>query len=234
MDYIYDPSLVLYLPLHERDGSSLASKDAYGHLCTVTGAVWKQKGRYFDGADDLLTVPYQASLNLTTALTVLAWINVDTFKATTQNGGTALIARYDTGVTKRVYNLALVNPDANGQPADCLGAFLGDPNDGSHEYSGCCDSAISADIWYHTALSFNVGTLKLHVNGNEKPLTGLVGAVPASLYSTDIALTMSARLNNGAGIEFSNVNIGEVRVYNRFLTPLEIQYNYLATKWRYR
>jgi len=27
--------------------------------------------------------------------------------------------------------------------------------------------------------------------------------------------------------------IGEVRLYNRALTPLEIENNYLATKWRY-
>ena len=28
--------------------------------------------------------------------------------------------------------------------------------------------------------------------------------------------------------------IGEVRLYNRRLTPLEVQHNYLATKWRYQ
>jgi hypothetical protein len=28
--------------------------------------------------------------------------------------------------------------------------------------------------------------------------------------------------------------IGEIIAYNRALTPLEIQHNYLATKWRYR
>ena len=54
MNFIFDPSLVLYLPLHQRDGSSFMSKDAYGHVCTVTGAVWTPEGRLFDGVDDYI------------------------------------------------------------------------------------------------------------------------------------------------------------------------------------
>ena len=54
MDFIFDPSLVLYLPLYQPDGASFASRDAYGHLCTVTGALWTPQGRTFDGADDII------------------------------------------------------------------------------------------------------------------------------------------------------------------------------------
>src|SRR3990167_5915362 len=49
-----DPSLVLYLPLWKKDGSSFMSDDAYGHLATVTGATWGSQGRTFDGVDDLI------------------------------------------------------------------------------------------------------------------------------------------------------------------------------------
>ena len=52
MNFIFDPYLVLYLPLYELDGASFMSKDAYGHLCTVIGALWRPNGRYFDGIDD--------------------------------------------------------------------------------------------------------------------------------------------------------------------------------------
>src|SRR3972149_6505876 len=48
----YDPSCVLYLPLYELDGASFASRDAYGHLCTVTGATWGLQGRTFNGTSD--------------------------------------------------------------------------------------------------------------------------------------------------------------------------------------
>ena len=40
MGFIFDPSLVLYLSLWKLDGDSFMSKDAYGHLCTVTGALY--------------------------------------------------------------------------------------------------------------------------------------------------------------------------------------------------
>ncbi len=53
-------------------------------------------------------------------------------------------------------------------------------------------------------------------------------------YSYDGSSTYAPKLI----ITYSEVgwlgNIDEVRIYSRALTPLEIQHNYLATKWRYR
>ncbi|MDO8687497.1 MAG: hypothetical protein Q7K41_02790, partial [Dehalococcoidales bacterium] len=62
MDFIFDPSLVLYLPLYEPDSSSLMSKDAYGHLAAVTGATWGTLGRTFDGSDDQIDCGNASSL----------------------------------------------------------------------------------------------------------------------------------------------------------------------------
>jgi len=56
VDFVFNPSLVFYLPLHELDGSSIGSRDAYGHLCTVTGASRTAKGLDFDGIDDKITI----------------------------------------------------------------------------------------------------------------------------------------------------------------------------------
>ena len=75
MDFIFDPSLVLYLPLYELDGASFMSKDAYGHLCTVTGATWTPRGRSFDGTDDHIALP-QAAYQVAgdgDDLTILIW-----------------------------------------------------------------------------------------------------------------------------------------------------------------
>ena len=55
-----DPSLVLYLPLYELDGSSFRSRDAYGHLATVTGALWTPQGRTLMGQMTKLTAGLQA------------------------------------------------------------------------------------------------------------------------------------------------------------------------------
>jgi len=50
-DFIFDPSLVLYLPLYQLDGWAFMSRDAYGHLCSVTGAKWTPQGRDLDEQD---------------------------------------------------------------------------------------------------------------------------------------------------------------------------------------
>ena len=61
MNFIFDPSLVLYLPLYQLDGASFVSKDAHGHLCSVTGALWRPNGRWFDGTDDTIAADSVAS-----------------------------------------------------------------------------------------------------------------------------------------------------------------------------
>jgi hypothetical protein len=47
-----DPSCVLALNLSKKDGSSFASDDKYGHVCTNYGSTWLPSGRSFDGVDD--------------------------------------------------------------------------------------------------------------------------------------------------------------------------------------
>src|SRR3990167_7681164 len=80
-DFIYDSSLVLYLPLWKLDGSSFMSKDAYGHLCTVTGATWSKQGRIVDGTDDKLALSdtdASSPLNFTTSdFTLEMWLKFD-------------------------------------------------------------------------------------------------------------------------------------------------------------
>jgi len=68
---------VLYLPLWQEDmqGSPILSYDQYHHSCTVTGALWKSYGRFFDKIDDRIIIPPVASLNNLTTMTILAWVN---------------------------------------------------------------------------------------------------------------------------------------------------------------
>lgn len=73
MEDFCDPYLKLYLPLYELDGSSFMSKDAYGHLCTVTGALWRPNGRWFDKTSDIITCG-----NIGTARTLCFWFKPDT------------------------------------------------------------------------------------------------------------------------------------------------------------
>ncbi|KKK51356.1 hypothetical protein LCGC14_3115780, partial [marine sediment metagenome] len=78
----YDPygfstdELVLYLPLWALKGSTFKSVDAYEHVNTVAGALWKPNGRDFDGSDDMVTIPNAVSTELggASGATFLFWI----------------------------------------------------------------------------------------------------------------------------------------------------------------
>lgn len=72
---IHDPYLVFHADLKKHDGASFTSDDAYGHLCTVTGATWGMQGRSFDIAhDDIITIPDSTNWNIGASdFTIIVW-----------------------------------------------------------------------------------------------------------------------------------------------------------------
>ncbi len=209
-DFIFDPSLVLYLPLHKLDVASFMSKDAYGHLCSVTGALWTPHGRSFDGVDDYIEVPDHPSLDIAGDGSLEFW-----FKATSWMTG-AIVIKGETS-SGALMNYAVWSY-ADGIPVFIIG-------DGVGSNSVAVASALSIDIWYHLLVTWDGSKLKLYLDGLENN----------SANQTRTPAANTDRLLLGwSTTHYSNVIIGEVRIYNRVLTPLETQGNYLATKWRYR
>src|SRR5262245_34942022 len=65
--------------LNEGSGASTADATPSGNLGTITGAAWTPSGKYgaalsFDGVNDWVTVADANSLDLTTAVTLEAWV----------------------------------------------------------------------------------------------------------------------------------------------------------------
>jgi len=221
MDFIFDPSLVLYLPSYELDGASFASRDAYGHLCTVTGAGWRPNGRYFDGSDDLINCGTGASLQFTGSFTVGTWLK--------RNGvGTAqrVIGRFDHAANKRIWLLSFL---ASNQLQLSLS------QDGVTGRAMQSDDAYSSTTdWYclQAVYDSSVPTIYLYVNGNIIDATVPAGTIPSSMLSdSTVPVYIGA---SQVPHDYLNALLGEVWLYNRALVPAELQQNYLATKWRYR
>ena len=77
------PSCRLYLPLHELDGSSIMSRDAYGKLFIVKGATWRPNGRLFAGTDDDISTASDDWLPLgNSPRTIAIWFQTSTVGAT--------------------------------------------------------------------------------------------------------------------------------------------------------
>jgi len=218
VNFIFDPSLVLYLPLCELDGSSFMSRDAYGHLCTVTGALWRPDGHFFDGSDDDVNLGDVSVLNIGAAddISIIAWIHLDTVASSVI-------------ITKHL-SYAVQGWDFRVRSGGKLGFNIRDAAGDNFDLNSL--TALLTGQWYHVAGTINrdtLGNCKCYINGQGD--TGTPGGTLADVGDTtnaaDVVLAKwTASVFHGT--------IGEVIVYKRVLTPLEIHHNYLATKWRYK
>ena len=216
MKFIFDSSLVLYLPLHEMDGSSFMSRDAYGHLGTVTGALWRPNGRYFDGLDDGINCGHNSILDITEELTLETWVKL----AALPDGGSA--NHVIVGIDGQYFLYQKDGGVDNGKNIylELWGTVTHIAKKTGDEVSG---------DWEHLVLRYSKsdGALKLYIDSAEEY---------SFAFAESLTTTADDLYIGGAPGEDRTIDgpIGEVRIYNRALTPGEIQSNYLATKWRYQ
>jgi hypothetical protein len=213
VNFVFDPSLVLYLPLYDLDGASFMSGDAYGHLCTATGALWRPCGRYFDGTDDRIVVAHHQAFEFGTGdFSLEIWLRASS------SGGS--IQRLISKQSSAWLYLRLVGE-----------AVTLSIKDGTNNQTVTGSGGLKDDMWHHlvaTADRDSSAGLVLSVDGEIDVADDATGVGSIS-NTTDLQI---ARFSGGA--EYFKGDVGEVRIYRRVLTPLEVKNNYLATKWRYR
>ncbi|MFH1650890.1 MAG: LamG domain-containing protein [Chloroflexota bacterium] len=218
MDLIFDSSLVLYLPLYNLDGASFMSRDAYGHRCTVTGAVWRLNGCRFDETDDRITVGAAGDAELAglTDTTILVWACPSSLASENKS----IISKNNRAGEDR-YNLLI---QTTGAPQ-----FFYENNNNVVSVTGSA-GVVTVNSWYFFSCRFGNGGVKLETNLGDQ-VTNADTNVMRSEDGTAKPLYIGRDYNND--FEFGGV-VGEVFIYNRCLTNGEIQQNYLATKGRYR
>jgi hypothetical protein len=212
VNFVSDPSLVLYLPLYCLDGSSFMSKDAYGHLCTVTGALWRPNGRSFDGEDDKITVPDGSLWDTGDEVTVSCW-----FKTTTAQTSRSLVL-HDLNSYKYMLFITINSTKIKFYTRTALGMVI-------PEATGIWDDG----VWHNAVGVYKRSDGergKLYVDGD---LVGTDTGYDEPIMEGDEGMHIGLYSNS-----YFEGTIGEVMVYNRALAPSEVQRNYLATKWRYQ
>lgn len=225
-DFILDPSLVFYADLSKKDGTSFISDDAYGHLCTVTGATWGSHGRTFDGTDDKISIPHNVAFSFerTNSFSILARINSD------------VPTSGDIIISKKMQAGGLPHSYAGYSLQLAAGPVL--RLDLVHEsgVSSCQvagSTVIAASTNYFVVATYNGSSapsgIVLYVNGVAETLTTVTDNL------TDTIITTAA-LNIGTydGLDvFWDGLVGDVWIYNRVLMLAEIQHIWQITKWRY-
>jgi glucose/arabinose dehydrogenase len=199
------PGLVASYGFNEGTGTTLTDVSGHGHPGTVTGPAWSASGHTggalaFDGVNDFVSIADQTELDLTTGMTLEAWVNPS-----------ALGTSWRTVVFKEQaahMTYAMYANTSTGQPTGQ--AYVG----GQRDARG--PTGLTAGTWTHLATSYDGSTLRLYVNGTQ--VTALAVSGPMTVSTGPLKLG-----GNAIWGEWFAGLMDDVRVYNRALTASEVQ-----------
>jgi hypothetical protein len=196
--------LVAAYAFSEGSGSTVADASGNGNTGTISNATWTTAGKYgnalvFNGTNALVTVNDAASLHLTTAMTLEAWVKPSVVNSAWRDV-----------IYKGNDNYFLeATSDEGGVPG--AGATLG-----SSDVVTFGTSVLGTNAWAHLAMTYDGTALLLYVNGV------LVSSLP---QTGNIATSANPLQIGGDSIfgQYFNGTIDEIRVYNTTLTQAQIQ-----------
>lgn len=196
--------LVAAYNFEEASGTTVNDTSGKANHGTISGAI-RTTGKYgkalfFDGTNDWVTVNDSTSLDLTTGMTLEAWVNPSELSSKWR---TAIIKENAAKLSYVLY----ANSDANTPVVDTYIKSY-NPLKGT--------SALPLNVWTHLAATSDGATARLYMNGVQVSSRALAGST----------LTSSGPLRIGGNNvwgEFFKGRIDDVRIYNRPLTANEIQ-----------
>jgi Concanavalin A-like lectin/glucanases superfamily/Domain of unknown function (DUF1929)/Bacterial Ig domain len=198
------PGLVGAYGFNEATGVQTHDSSGQGNTGTIAGATWTPNGKYgaalsFNGSSAWVTIADANSLDLTTGMTLEAWVN-----PSAGSGWRSVILKEDTSGLA----YALYSANNASRPAGYVHTTTDMAVTGT--------SAVALNTWTHVAVTYNGATLRMYVNGTLVRST----SVPGAAIATGGPLRIGG---NSVWGEYFKGAIDEVRLYNRALSVSEIQ-----------
>jgi hypothetical protein len=201
--------LVAAYGFNEGSGGLTADASGNGNAGTLTNATWASAANsrfgasalIFNGTNALVTVNDALSLDLTTGMTLEAWV----YPTVAPSNWRTIITKEQPG--DAVYYL-YAGSSSNNQPA--TGVYIG------AERTLFGGSRLAANVWAHLATTYDGTTQRLYVNGTQVSSRAQTGAILTSGNPLRIG-------GNSVFGEFFQGRIDEARIYNRALSQAEIQ-----------
>ena len=206
-----EDNLVAYYKFNETSGMTLTDSKGSnnGTLTNMTGSEWETSPAMFgpkncldfDGSNDYVIISDHESLDLTTNLTIEAWIYANTLGA------------YEGIVSK--YHVSA----ANGYTFRLSGAGGGLDFDGVYTEN----NLISTNTWYHVAAVKNSESYDIYINGQPQSLSGSSHTIAANDNNVSVGVDYLAAPRYFDGL------IDEVRIWNTARTAAQIRENMCKT-----
>jgi hypothetical protein len=199
------PGLVAAYDFNAGTGTTVADVSGNGNTGTIVNATWTTSGKYGDalslnGTNAQVVVNDSASLHLTTAVTLEAWVNPSSAPTGWQDV-----------IYKPLDNYFLEAASSNGNKPGA-GALL----TSSAEPLAYGTAQLAANTWTHLAMTYDGTTLKIYVNGTLATSAAQSGTITTSANPLQIGGDTTY------GQYFKGL-IDEVRIYNVALTQAQIQ-----------
>ena len=229
IDWRKDQSSIaaLNMPFEANGGSESTTTKDYSDSDndgTVSGATWSSdsgvdgNGAYsFDGSNNYITASDSANLDITGALSISVWANINAL--TSQQ---TLVSKYDANGSQRAYTLEI------GDQTWCASneiAFTISETGSSFNGGVLCSTASLTTGWHHIVATFvPSNSMKIYLDGSDVTDAFGYGSQPDSIYSNSKDLSIGASYDNSAtpNIRFFDGVIDEVLIYDHDLTSDQI------------
>jgi PKD repeat protein len=202
---VTNTGLVAAYGFNEGTGTAVADSSGKGNAGVASNATWTTAGRFgkalrFNGTSSWVTVSDSPSLDLTTGMTLEAWV----YPEGSIGGWRNIMMKEQPG--SDVYYIETVDGNMVGD------VFVSGST--HHIYS---DNAIPLNTWTHLAATYDGTNLRIYINGSQATTYQRVaGAIQTSGSPLRIG-------GNAIWGEYFQGLIDEVRVYNKALTAAQIQ-----------
>ena len=185
-------------------GTTTADQSGHGSTGTLSNAVWSAAGKFgkafsFNGSNSFVSVPDANSLDLTTGMTLEAWVNPSALGSSWRS----VIFKERPGST--AYDLY-----AHNGVAPETSVVIGSEQELKNT------AALPTGTWTHLAATYDGANLRLFVNGVQTASRALTGSIVTTTGLLKIG-------GNSSYPEWFSGLIDEVRIYNRALTAAQIQ-----------
>ena len=205
---VTDPNLVGWWKFDEGSGLlALDSSGLYNNGTLMSGPQWivghDDDALEFDGVNDYVEVPHDASLTMDTEVTVMAWINAERYNSA---GGDwqAILAKSNA---PRSYSFYTYTNGTLHFSVGASGAYIGSNSTG----------LVPLNEWAHVCAMVVDGHHQYYINGEDAG-TGGAGTILPGATDTD---TVRIGLSHEGGNNFLGM-IDDVRIYNKALSQDEV------------